>query len=128
MGWKTVSELDLAGNQGAEWLMSDLAHPRNSRQLYSSIGPLQAFTRTDMQLPSSQWARVIGKISSSVVAEVASESVQVRRNGEMVLKQEIAWASHLSVGGVLLPEPQEPIDNYARLINQVFPHPSSDGV
>ena len=53
------------------------------------------------------------------IASAAEKCAQVRLSSELAFKQEVAWATHLSVPAVLLPAPGLSCANYARQINQL---------
>eukprot|EP00276_Gloeochaete_wittrockiana_P016460 CAMPEP_0184360874 /NCGR_PEP_ID=MMETSP1089-20130417/127148_1 /TAXON_ID=38269 ORGANISM="Gloeochaete wittrockiana, Strain SAG46.84" /NCGR_SAMPLE_ID=MMETSP1089 /ASSEMBLY_ACC=CAM_ASM_000445 /LENGTH=58 /DNA_ID=CAMNT_0026700267 /DNA_START=1 /DNA_END=174 /DNA_ORIENTATION=- len=57
---------------------------------------MEPFTRSDKLLSSNEWgSQVIGKLSEWITPD--SPVPLVRRNSEMVIKQEMAWASHLGL-------------------------------
>lgn len=65
----------------------------NSGSINSSVLP---FAGSDLVLSPSQWSsHVVGKISSWI--DLDSEDDVLRKDSEIALKQEIAWASHLSL-------------------------------
>ncbi|XP_021898096.1 protein arginine N-methyltransferase 1.5-like [Carica papaya] len=78
------------------------------------------FAGSDLVLSPSQWSsHVVGKISSWI--DLDSEDEVLRMDSETTLKQEIAWASHLSIQACLLPTPkQRSCANYARCVNQIL--------
>ncbi|KAM7490699.1 hypothetical protein LguiA_033620 [Lonicera macranthoides] len=78
------------------------------------------FAGSDLVLSPSQWSsRVVGKISSWI--DLDSEDEGVQKDSEIALKQEIAWASHLSLQACLLPAPKRAsCANYARCVNQIL--------
>lgn len=107
-----------------------LAHPRYNRDstgLGERAGP---WTRSDLLLNSGTWSSVVvGKVShwidlDSVDEEISYNSRKVRKallfpcNCLQAFKQEIAWASHLSLPAILLPPPTQNSVNYAQCINQ----------
>ncbi|KAL3689090.1 hypothetical protein R1sor_015399 [Riccia sorocarpa] len=78
------------------------------------------FAGSDLVLSPSQWSsHIVGKISSWL--DLDSPDGLVRVDSETTLKQETAWASHLSLQACLLPTPR-PLNcgNYARCVNQVL--------
>ncbi|XP_031374612.1 protein arginine N-methyltransferase 1.5 isoform X2 [Punica granatum] len=83
----------------------------------SSVMPVAG---SDLVLSPSEWSsRVVGKISSWI--DLDSEDQTLRLDSETTLKQELAWASHLSLQACLLPAPKgASCANYARSINQVL--------
>ncbi|XWS70630.1 hypothetical protein CRYUN_Cryun03dG0063200 [Craigia yunnanensis] len=74
---------------------------------------------SDLVLSPSQWSsHVVGKISPWI--DLDSEDEILRMDSETTLKQEIAWAAHLSVQACLLPSPKgASCANYARCVNQI---------
>ncbi|KAF6156699.1 hypothetical protein GIB67_024025, partial [Kingdonia uniflora] len=78
------------------------------------------FSGSDLVLSPSQWSsHVVGKISSWI--DLDSEDQVLRMDSEITLKQEIAWASHLSLQACLLPPPRgASCANYARCVNQIL--------
>ncbi|WOL06508.1 protein arginine N-methyltransferase 5 [Canna indica] len=82
-----------------------------------SVLPVAA---SDLVLSPSQWSsHVVGKISSWI--DLDSDNEEVRLGSEITLKQEIAWASHLSLQACILPPPrQAACGNYARCVNQIL--------
>ncbi|KAH9798414.1 protein arginine N-methyltransferase 1.5 [Citrus sinensis] len=73
------------------------------------------FAGSDLVLSPSQWSsHVVGKISSWI--DLDSEDEILRTDSETTLKQEISWASHLSLQACLLPSPKgASCANYARI-------------
>ncbi|XP_050218406.1 protein arginine N-methyltransferase 1.5 isoform X2 [Mercurialis annua] len=78
------------------------------------------FAGSDLVLSPSQWSsHVVGKISSWI--DLDSEDETIRMDSEITLKQEIAWANHLSLQACLLPSPKGvSFANYARCVNQIL--------
>ena len=70
-------------------------------------------------VPSTVWtSSIYGLVSRWIDPD--SASLQTRNVAEKVLKQEVAWATHLSVQAVILPFPQSTsCSNYARILNQL---------
>ncbi|KAJ8472242.1 hypothetical protein OPV22_026585 [Ensete ventricosum] len=83
----------------------------------SSVLPVAA---SDLILSPSQWSsHVVGKISSWI--DLDSDDEEVRLDSEITLKQEIAWASHLSLQACILPPPRRAsCGNYAKCVNQIL--------
>ncbi|KAL5699779.1 type II protein arginine methyltransferase [Ranunculus cassubicifolius] len=78
------------------------------------------FAGSDLVVSPSQWSsHVVGKISSWI--DLDSEDELLRQDSEIAFKQQIAWASHLSVQACLLPPPRgTSCGNYARCVNQIL--------
>ncbi|KAK2973074.1 hypothetical protein RJ640_012324 [Escallonia rubra] len=85
----------------------------------TGIGALP-FAGSDLVLSPTQWSsHVVGKISSWI--DLDSEDEMLRQDSEIALKQEIGWASHLSLQACLLPAPKgAACGNYARCVNQIL--------
>ncbi|KAK4357877.1 hypothetical protein RND71_023487 [Anisodus tanguticus] len=108
---------------GFDFVVAPLMDPayRPSLLLSSNGGSgVLPFAGSDLVLSPSQWSRhVVGKISSWL--DLDSEDEMLRRDSEITLKQEIAWASHLSLQACLLPAPKGvTCANYARCVNQIL--------
>jgi protein arginine N-methyltransferase 5 len=59
-------------------------------------GAVLPVAASDLVLSPSQWSsHIVGKISEWI--DLDSEDAQLRLDSELTLKQEIAWASHLSL-------------------------------
>ncbi|KAK1289111.1 Protein arginine N-methyltransferase 5 [Acorus calamus] len=78
------------------------------------------FAASDLVISPSQWSsHVVGRISSWI--DLDSDNEELRMDSEIALKQEIAWASHLSLQACLLPPPRGvSCGNYARCVNQIL--------
>ncbi|KAL6062042.1 Protein arginine N-methyltransferase 5, variant 2 [Balamuthia mandrillaris] len=114
-----VERLQEARQQGYDYVACPLAHPRYHRSFLqeSRIQREEPWTRSDMLLSSYQWSSgVIGKTSPWINLDSDNRSVQLR--SAKAFKQEIAWATHLSLSAVLLPVPSFHSTNYAHTINQ----------
>ncbi|CAN1132181.1 Protein arginine N-methyltransferase 1.5 [Linum perenne] len=86
----------------------------------SSASCVLPFAGSDLVLSPSQWSsHVVGKISSWI--DLDTEDETLRTDSETTLKQEIAWANHLSLQACLLPSPKgKSCANYARCVNQIL--------
>ncbi|GJP64343.1 hypothetical protein CLOP_g21349 [Closterium sp. NIES-67] len=113
---------NLAG--GFDFIVAPLTDPsyRPSEAKPSAAGGavVPPFAGSDLVLSPSQWSsHVVGKLSTW--ADVDSPDSLMRSDSETVIKQEISWASHLSLQACLLPTPKAlDCGNYARCINQVL--------
>mgnify|MGYP002836590296 CR=1 FL=1 len=103
---------DVIGD-GFDFVAVPLVHPRNRRDCAAtgvSAARPAAFTRSDLLMPSTNWTRsVVGKLSPWLWPAIESagpngEQCPARRNAEDALRQELAWASHLSLPAVLFPQ------------------------
>ncbi|XP_073315175.1 protein arginine N-methyltransferase 1.5 isoform X1 [Primulina huaijiensis] len=86
----------------------------------NSISSCLPFAGSDLVLSPSQWSsHIVGKISSWI--DLDSEDETMRKDSEIALKQEISWASHLSLQACLLPTPKgASFANYAKCVNQIL--------
>lgn len=110
--------LDTAKKQWqANFCVVPLAHPRYWRDHRQ---PRQEqFTRSDLVLDSESWSgHVVGKISPWLQLDSADPTC--RRQSEAAFKQEVAWASHLTLQSILVPPPGAEAVNYARCIIQAL--------
>ncbi|KAL6629183.1 hypothetical protein ACP70R_028948 [Stipagrostis hirtigluma subsp. patula] len=83
-------------------------------------GAVLPVVASDLVLSPSQWSsHVVGKVSEWINLDANDE--QLRLDSELTLKQEIAWASHLSLQACVLPTPKRSsCGNYARVVNQIL--------
>lgn len=97
-------------------LMDPAYRPSNSKDESGAL----PFAGSDLVLSPSQWSgHVVGKISTWIDLDSVDEIL--RKDSEIALKQEVAWASHLSVQACLLPAPKGlSYVNYARCVNQIL--------
>ncbi|OAY67846.1 Protein arginine N-methyltransferase 5 [Ananas comosus] len=117
---------DLAA--GFDFILSPLIDPAyrpssssSSAETRGCEGPVVLpVAASDLVLSPYQWSsHVVGKVSSWI--DLDSEDEQLRLDSEITLKQEIAWASHLSLQACLLPPPKRySCGNYARCVNQIL--------
>ncbi|KAH7294838.1 hypothetical protein KP509_27G021300 [Ceratopteris richardii] len=116
----TVLADNLAG--GFDFVLAPLIDPKY-RPSRSSLSPndVPPFAGSDLVLSPAQWSsRVVGKISSWIDLDSGNELI--RKDSEITLKQELAWATHLSLQACILPTPAPfCFSNYARTVNQMLP-------
>ncbi|XP_052211618.1 protein arginine N-methyltransferase 1.5 isoform X2 [Diospyros lotus] len=108
---------------GFDFVVSPLIDPSYRPSLsdsYNNGHVIPPFAGSDLVVSPSQWSsRVVGKISSWI--DLDSEDQILQKDSEIALKQEIAWASHLSLQACLLPTPKgSSCANYARCVNQIL--------
>ncbi|KAK6918362.1 PRMT5, oligomerization domain [Dillenia turbinata] len=108
---------------GFDFLVYPLMNPAYRPSLLKDHGGMSSalpFAGSDLVLSPSQWSgHVVGKISSWI--DLDSEDEILRMDSEITLKQEISWASHLSLQACLLPFPRgTSCANYARCVNQIL--------
>eukprot|EP00005_Dracoamoeba_jomungandri_P006704 CAMPEP_0174262836 /NCGR_PEP_ID=MMETSP0439-20130205/15796_1 /TAXON_ID=0 /ORGANISM="Stereomyxa ramosa, Strain Chinc5" /LENGTH=571 /DNA_ID=CAMNT_0015347827 /DNA_START=9 /DNA_END=1721 /DNA_ORIENTATION=+ len=109
-----VQSLRQATNTGFDSIAIPLVHPRYHRSVKRS----EPLTRSDLLLTSYQWGGVVGKISTWLNFE--SNNKKIRKRAEKAFKEELAWASHLSIPSVILPTPSLSSTNYAHLLSSAL--------
>uniref|UniRef100_A0A0E0JVC7 Protein arginine N-methyltransferase n=1 Tax=Oryza punctata TaxID=4537 RepID=A0A0E0JVC7_ORYPU len=99
-----------------DFLLAPLVDP-DYRPAPGAVLPVAA---SDLVLGPAQWSsHIVGKISEWI--DLDSEDEQLRLDSEITLKQEIAWASHLSLQACVLPPPKRSsCANYARVVNHIL--------
>uniref|UniRef100_A0A0D3F0H4 Protein arginine N-methyltransferase n=3 Tax=Oryza TaxID=4527 RepID=A0A0D3F0H4_9ORYZ len=99
-----------------DFLLAPLVDP-DYRPTPGSVLPVAA---SDLVLGPAQWSsHIVGKISEWI--DLDAEDEQLRLDSEITLKQEIAWASHLSLQACVLPPPKRSsCANYARVVNHIL--------
>ncbi|XP_027189500.1 protein arginine N-methyltransferase 1.5-like isoform X12 [Cicer arietinum] len=89
---------------------------------------LYPYAETDINVAWAQWAKagiVVAKICPWL--DLDSEDENVRTDSEAILKQQIEWASYLSLKACLLPTPKgNSCANYARCVNQILKGPKNN--
>ncbi|KAI7752505.1 hypothetical protein M8C21_015856 [Ambrosia artemisiifolia] len=110
-------------NGGFDFVVAPLMEPGYRPSLVNSVNKettVLPFAGSDLVLSPAQWSsHVVGKISSWI--DLDSEDDVLREDSEIALKQELAWASHLSLQACLLPTPKgKSCANYARCVNQIL--------
>ncbi|KAL6215209.1 hypothetical protein ACLB2K_014640 [Fragaria x ananassa] len=100
--------------------LMDPAYRPSLMQKNSGASSVLPFAGSDLVLSPAQWSsHVVGKISSWI--DLDSEDEILLSDSEITLKQEVAWASHLSLQACLLPPPKrKSCANYARCVNQIL--------
>ncbi|KAK3152116.1 hypothetical protein QOZ80_2BG0154630 [Eleusine coracana subsp. coracana] len=103
-------------SSGFDFLLSPLVDP-TYRPTPGAVLPVSA---SDLILGPSQWSsHIVGKLSEWI--DLDAEDEQLRLDSELTLKQEVAWASHLSLQACVLPAPKRSsCGNYARVVNQIL--------
>mmetsp|Transcript_3808 Transcript_3808/g.5845 ORF Transcript_3808/g.5845 Transcript_3808/m.5845 type:complete len:170 (-) Transcript_3808:1464-1973(-) len=115
-----ITLLNDAREEMFDFLCIPLIHPRFRRDARGMSDKRKSpLTRTDLILNSQQWGTlIVGKLTE--ILDLDSEFLGTRRASEEIFKQEISWASHLSLPAVLLPEIEpEKYANFCRSLNQV---------
>ncbi|KAJ3696287.1 hypothetical protein LUZ60_001664 [Juncus effusus] len=110
-------------SSGFDFLLAPLVDPSYRPSSVASSGSesfVLPVAASDLILSPTQWSsHVVGKVSGWI--DLDSEDEQLRSDSEITLKQEIAWASHLSLQACLLPAPKgASCGNYARCVNHIL--------
>ncbi|XP_047326833.1 protein arginine N-methyltransferase 1.5-like [Impatiens glandulifera] len=110
-------------HEGFDFVLAPLMDPsyRPSLMEISNDRPVVLpFVGSEFLLSPSQWSKqVIGKLSTWI--DLDSEGDKLRYNSEITLRQEIAWASHLSLKACVLPTPKRvSCANYARFVKEIL--------
>ncbi|KAF9437106.1 hypothetical protein BGZ76_001979 [Entomortierella beljakovae] len=117
-----------AQSKGFDYMVSPINSPEYRRVLFEGAGPqdpgmaawragLDAFRPEDLVVRTAdQSDYILGTISDW--QDFDSQDPKVRLHSELALKQQFNWASHLGLGGVLLPYPSssQSLANYGRVI------------
>ncbi|GAQ92994.1 Skb1 methyltransferase [Klebsormidium nitens] len=101
-------------------LVDPLYRPSAVERSPDGSAPRIPFAGSDLDLAPSQWSsHVVGKVAPWL--DLDGGDPGVARDSETALKQQLSWATHLSLQAVLLPPPL-PLrcGNYARCVNQVL--------
>lgn len=78
---------------------------------------LTCFARSDLLFSTSEWSNyIVGAISPWIALD--AKDPQLRLDSVAAFKQELAWASHLSMSAVVLPPPTAFPYNYAHVLSQ----------
>ena len=108
---------------GGDFIVAPLVHPRLKRDAEGVSGArTDPLTRSDTVLQSSRWSTVVvGAVSEWI--DLDAPAAEQRKASENVLREEVAWATHLNVPAVLLPPPSflqgASCVNYAHVLNQL---------
>ena len=95
--------LQSSSSAGFDFISAPIAHPRYRREIENKHAPPRpgAFTRTDLLLPGSDWSSlVVGKISPWI--SVDSKCEHTRKKSIAAMKQELAFAIHLSLPAIMV--------------------------
>ena len=115
--------LDSTEEDGIDFLVIPMVHPRYERLITTSelkeIKREDPLTRSDVLLSCNDWnTLVVGKVSRWI--QLDSEHKLIRDKSFKAIKQELAWASHLGLGSIVLPTPGENCFHYAHCINSAL--------
>lgn len=121
VGWSDDIQNALAFALGGafDFIVAPLTDPEY-RPSRGKEGLPPPFAGSDLVLSPSQWSsHVVGKMSAWI--DLDSPDELVRRDSEVTMKQELSWATHLSLQACMLPTPR-PLEcaNYARCVNQLL--------
>ncbi|KAF9202936.1 hypothetical protein BGZ49_006955 [Haplosporangium sp. Z 27] len=117
-----------AQSKGFDYIVSPINSPAYRRVLFEGEGPqnpnliswragLEAFRPEDLVLRTADQSDfIVGTLSDW--QDFDSQDPKVRLHSELALKQQFNWASHLGLGGVMLPYPpsSKSLSNYGRVL------------
>ncbi|KAF9169828.1 hypothetical protein BGX21_008741 [Mortierella sp. AD011] len=117
-----------AQSKGFDYIVSPINSPAYRRVLFEGEEPqssslrawragLESFKPEDLVLRTADHSDfIVGTISDW--QDFDSQDLKVRLHSELALKQQFNWASHLALGGVMLPYPSssKPLSNYGRVL------------
>ncbi|KAF9116999.1 hypothetical protein BGX27_007053 [Mortierella sp. AM989] len=117
-----------AQSKGFDYIVSPINSPAYRRVLFEgddSQSPnlitwragLEAFRPDDLVLRTADQSDfIVGTLSDW--QDFDSQDPKVRLHSELALRQQFNWASHLGLGGVMLPYPpsSKPLSNYGRVL------------
>lgn len=94
-----------ARNIGCNGLITSIVNPQFTRKFQNDNDPHglghTRFTRSDLLLDPGSWAsKIVVKLTESIDCDSAVETV--RKYGESVIKQEMAFAQHVSNAGCIM--------------------------
>mmetsp|Transcript_6725 Transcript_6725/g.11974 ORF Transcript_6725/g.11974 Transcript_6725/m.11974 type:complete len:589 (-) Transcript_6725:3337-5103(-) len=73
-------------------------------------------TRSDTVLEAREWnSCIVGKVSRNLHTE--SRSLELRTKAESMMKEQLDWGVHVGFYAIVLPSPQLPCSNFARVLN-----------
>lgn len=97
------ASIKFAERNGCDVIITSITHPlfyRETEDTDISERHIQ-FTRSDLILEPVEWLnKIVAKLSNYVDCD--SSDVSIRKQGERILRQEIALAQHLSSHGYML--------------------------
>lgn len=89
-----------ARNIGCNGLITSIVNPQFTRKLPHGLDHTR-FTRSDLILDPSSWTtKIVVKLSESIDCDSPVETV--RKYGESVIRQEMAFAQHVSNAGCIM--------------------------
>ncbi|CAO3625255.1 unnamed protein product [Mucor fragilis] len=116
-----------ADEAGHDFIVTPISHPTFRRVLNEDQSISQqeqrnwkdrpVFDRKDLVIQSAEWSgRAVGLLASWI--QLDSSEPEVRMCSELALKQEMDWACHISLSGLIFPAlPAGSLFNTARVIN-----------
>ncbi|CAI9715887.1 protein arginine N-methyltransferase 5-like [Octopus vulgaris] len=115
--------LDSSCKSGFDFLCIPVVNPRYKREFVRGpskkrSGPL---TRSDLVLSSHDWSMFIG-LKISPWLQIDSTNEEIRRNSEQAFKQELTWATYLSVPVMIIELQNNKVTNMTRILNTHMIH------
>lgn len=98
-----ADSIDFTEQKSCNVLITSITHPNFRREYFKDLLQKEhlRFTRSELLLEPSKWqTQVVAKLSDSIDCDSKDENV--RKYSEATLKQEIAFAQHVSGHGSVL--------------------------
>ncbi len=106
-------------DDGFDFIVVPLVHSRYERTFVRGAKRQDPLTRSDLLFKTSEWSNyVVGTVSPWISLDAVDEGL--RKDSMAAFKQELAWASHLSMSAVVLPTPTAFPYNYAHVIAEAM--------
>ncbi|KAF9918000.1 hypothetical protein BX616_010641 [Lobosporangium transversale] len=117
-----------AQSKGFDYVVSPINSPSYQRVLFEGHGPqspdltmwragMEALKPVDLVVRTADHSDlIVGTLSEW--QDFDSKDPKIRLHSELALRQQFNWASHLGLGGILLPYPPstKPLTNYGRVV------------
>ena len=110
--------LEAIYKQNVDCIITPLFHPSFPRDKESIEEETDPLAKADTLIPFDIWMKhVVGLLSQDI--DLDSQYEHIRSRSKFYLKQELNYAVHLGIEGLIIPGPTKKSDNYARVINKV---------
>ncbi|BDA41363.1 Protein arginine N-methyltransferase 5 [Coccomyxa sp. Obi] len=105
---------------GFDFITVPLVDPAFKRPAYTPGQIKMPYSWSDLLLVSAQYgSQIVGKVSPWIQPD--AEDDNLRRDSQAALRQELEWATHLSLQACILDLPPSPSSaNFAYIVNQVM--------
>ncbi|XP_022905045.2 protein arginine N-methyltransferase 5 [Onthophagus taurus] len=110
--------LSKSTSDGYHFIVTCLIHPQYHRTIQKRVVTSKSISRTDRILTGNDWTRlIVGKLST---LQVDSEIKHVKERSEIILKQELGFASHLGLPAIMIQLHQKSNPNLAHILHNTF--------